>query len=80
MWIKQEQSLIIRSKNYAQLKVSLNLFHDKDGLIRLQGRLSEANMAWDSKHPVLLRQDSYYTYLVILSCHHKVKWFILHVK
>lgn len=40
-------------KNSSPLKV-LNPFIDKEGLLRVSGRLSNAPIAWETKHPIIL--------------------------
>lgn len=49
----------------------LNVFVDAEGLIRVGGRLKNAPIAFEHKHPVLLPARSYYTNLVVEHHHRK---------
>ena len=73
IWIKAEQGVILRDKKFPNLKNQLSLFADNDGILRLKGRLENSHLPYDSKHPILLNRESYFTTLVIRNAHHKVK-------
>ena len=69
IWIKYEQSFIKRLPHYNKLVTSLNLFID-NGLIRAKTRLRGVNsIDFNVKFPLLLRNDSHFTKLVILKFH-----------
>ena len=73
VWVKYEQYLIKNSENYKKLKNSLNLFIDSEDVIRCRSRTAEANqLTFNEKCPILLRNDSKFTSLVVLKCHHDV--------
>lgn len=46
-------------------------FLDKDGLLRVGGRLAHGRMAYETKHPLLLPRDHRLTALIIESYHQK---------
>ena len=73
LWIKDEQGVIVKDKKFPNLKNQLSLFADGDGILRLKGRLEHSHLPYDSKHPVLLNRESWFTTLVIRNAHHKVK-------
>ena len=73
LWIKSEQSLIMKEKKFENLKNQLSLFEDGEGILRLKGRLENSHLPYDSKHPIFLNQDSFFTTLVIRDAHHRVK-------
>lgn len=54
--------------------LSLNPFLDKDGLIRVGGRLGNSTLGWDQKHPPILPRRSHLSDIIIddahLSCLH----------
>lgn len=50
----------------------LNPFLDKDGLMRVGGRLLYSNYSFDFKHPILLPSNSHLTYLIILYEHKRL--------
>ena len=72
-WIKSEQGEITKDKKFTNLKNQLSLFGDEEGILRLKGRLENSHIPYESKHPILLNRDSYFTTLVIRNAHHKVK-------
>ena len=43
------------------------LFYDGEGIIRLKGRLENSYLPFDTKHPILLNRESYFTRLLMLS-------------
>lgn len=50
---------------------SLNLFLDKNGIIRVGGRLEMSQLEYDRKHPILLSRKSFITNLLIADSHVK---------
>ena len=73
LWVKNEQNVILLNpKKVKDLEYSLGLFIDND-ILRLRGRMENADSEFDSKFPIFLDKDSYFTELVILDCHKKVK-------
>ena len=60
--------------DFAKLKVSLKLFVDALGLLRLKGRFENAALHYDEKHPLILRslENSFFTKLIILDSHERV--------
>ena len=70
IWVKYEQYF---TKNYTKLKNSLNLFIDSEDVIRCRSRIAEANqLTFNEKCPILLSNDSKFTSLVVLKCHHDI--------
>ena len=65
-----DQRIIKQCSNFEKLKNSLKLFED-NGILRLRGRFSNANLTYQSKFPVLLRSGSYLTDLIIRNSHEK---------
>ena len=73
LWVKNEQNVILPNpKRVKDLEYSLGLFTDND-ILRLRGRIQNSDSEFDSKFPIFLDKDSYFTELVILDCHKKVK-------
>ena len=56
-----------------ELKYSLGLFTDPNGVLRLKGRLENMEEKFEKRFPIFLDQNSYFTKLIILECHKKVK-------
>ena len=74
LWIKNEQRDIINNyKRMKELKYSLGLFTDPNGVLRLKGRLESMEEKFEKRFPIFLDQNSYFTKLIILECHKKVK-------
>ena len=73
VWVKYEQCFIKNSENYTKLKDSFNLFIDSEDIVRFRSRITEANqLMLNKKCPILLGNDSEFTSLVVLKCHHDV--------
>ena len=73
IWVKYEKYIFKNSENCTKLKNSLNLFIDIEDVIRCRSRIAEANqLTFNEKYPILLRNDSKFTSLVVLKCHHDV--------
>ena len=69
-WIAEEQLMIKKQSNYGNVRSSsLNLFNDKDGLLRLKGRFANSKLRYEQQYPVLPRGDSYFTNLIIWDTH-----------
>ena len=64
LWVKYEQYYIQKDSKYKRMKNSL--IHSKT-------RFSElTEMSYERKHPLLLRNNSYFTKLIVLDSHEKV--------
>ena len=72
LWIKEAQKELTSSKNFEIWKRQFGLFIDTEGLQRCGGRLSNAEIAYTTKHPILLPKDHHFTKLVILRAHERV--------
>ena len=65
-WLKYEQLFIASSDKYEKVKNSLTLYYDEKGILRLNARISNVeNFNFGKKLPILLRNDSHFTQLVI---------------
>ena len=74
LWIKNEQKMIlINPKRVKDLEYSLGLFIDDHGILRLRGRVQNIDGDFETKFPIFLDKDSYFTDLIILDCHERVK-------
>ena len=71
LWIKSEQNFIRLDPQFKNLEKQLSLFSD-DGILRLKGRFGNSSLAFEHKYPILLRNTSYFTKLVILNAHKRV--------
>ena len=65
--MKYEQLFIANGDKYAEkVKNSLKLYYDQKGILRLNTRISYMeNFNFDKKFPILLRNGSHFTKLVI---------------
>ena len=69
-WVQYEQAMIKQEKDIEKLKVSLNLFEGSDNILRLKSQIAQNDeITFSSKFPILLRDDSYLTKLVIYNFH-----------
>ena len=72
-WIKDEQCRLKQQDNYSKLEISLRLFEDKDGTIRLRGRFANTSLAYEEQYPIILRnKQSHFTRLMILNANEEV--------
>ena len=67
LWIYSNQRKIITSSKFSQLKKSSGIFYDKENILRVKGRFSNADVDYNVKHPTLLHNELYFTELVVLS-------------
>ena len=73
LWVKYEQYFIQKDSKYKTMKNSLNLYFDENSLIHSKTRFRElTEMSYERKHPLLLRNNSYFTKLIVLDSHEKV--------
>ena len=59
MWLKENQSLFLNESNFDNIKHILMIEKDENGLFRCMGRLSNANLNFNTKFPILLHNDHY---------------------
>ena len=57
LWLQEIQKSIVNSQKFSQLKASLRLFADENGLYHCGGTLKNASLPFDSKFPVLIPED-----------------------
>ena len=71
-WFKESQSTLPRSENFRIWSRQFGLFKDHNGLWRCGGRLENAGVPQDAKHPIFLEKDHYLTELIVRECHARV--------
>ncbi|XP_066924368.1 uncharacterized protein [Clytia hemisphaerica] len=71
LWILEVQKEY-QSPRYEQLKRSLDVFTDANGILRCKGRLGNAPLPFDTKFPILIPRDSRLAELIVLECHQTV--------
>ena len=73
-FVSNLKDILQRQADFGKVKVSLKLFLDKLGLLRLKDRFENATLNYDEKHPLILRslENSCLTKLIILDLHKKV--------
>ena len=72
MWQKEMQKTLTKSERFEKTKKSLGLFQDEDELWRCGGRISNANLPYDTIHPVIIPPDHPVTNLIIRKAHQSV--------
>ena len=71
LWIKDEQHELLKNIDYLKkIKVSLGVYMDENGFLRVKGRMEHSSMK--GKTPILLRTSSYFTDLIIKEAHENV--------
>ena len=69
LWIRDVQKDILTSFNYQNLQHQLSSYHDDTKLLRCGERLKNADIPYESKHPVILLKNHRFTDLVIIFYH-----------
>jgi hypothetical protein len=69
---KEISALKLKDKNLGPLVRQLRLFLDKDGLVRVGGRLHNAPLKFETKFPILLPPKTHFTELLVTEEHRKV--------
>ena len=72
LWVKESQTCLTKDRNFACWKRQFGLFVDPEGLWRCGGRLSNANISYAAKHPILLPKDQHLTTLLVVRAHERV--------
>ena len=67
-WIREARRDLHRRKEKGEFK-SLSPFQDDKGIIRVGGRLDEAIVSYDTKHPALLPSDHWISWLITRHTH-----------
>ncbi|KAJ6634589.1 hypothetical protein Bhyg_13164 [Pseudolycoriella hygida] len=49
--------------------IKLRPFVDREGLLRVGGRLSKSQLNYEAKHPIILPKNNYFTKLIVLQAH-----------
>ena len=57
LWIYNNERNIITCSKFSQLKKSLGIFYDKENILRVKGRLSNADVDYNVKHPTILHNE-----------------------
>jgi len=72
IWGKHMQKSIRQGERFDKISKSLGLFEDQDELLRCGGRIKNADIPYDTKHPILLPSDNTVTEMIIRKAHQKV--------
>ena len=71
-WIKQNQKMLRDRLKKGEFK-GLSPFVDKNQVIRVGGRVNEAAISYDAKHPILLPREHWISMLITRHVHHKCR-------
>ena len=72
LWIQEVQKELLGNKEFHRWEVQLNLFQDNYSIWRCKGRLENTQLPLESKFPILLTREHWYTRLVIRKAHKRV--------
>lgn len=72
LWVKEVQTHLEKHLQFNGWKKQLGLFIDSEGVWRCGGRLSNADVPYTTKHPILLPRDHPMTKLLVLKAHTRV--------
>ena len=73
LWISASQHVMTQDKKFKEWKVQFRLFQDDHKLWRCGGRLQNADIAFSTKHPLILPKDHRLVTLIVQSAHQKVQ-------
>ena len=69
MWMKVNQRVLLKNMKYEDIKCSLNLVKNSDGIIRTYGRIQLANLPEETRKPIMLERSHRLAELILLDCH-----------
>ena len=72
LWIIDCQKSLIQSSKFQVWQKQFQLFQDSRGIWRCRGRLKNADLPSDTKHPIILPGKHYFTELIIRRGHERV--------
>lgn len=72
LWVKEAQVLLVQSDKFECWKKQFNLFLDPFGVWRCGGRISNADVPYATKHPILVPKSHHLTSLIVLRAHERV--------
>ena len=73
LWLKEVQTSSKRNPKYESWSQEFGLFTDDKGLVTCGGRVSNAEIDYETKHPILLERSHRVTILIVEECHRKVQ-------
>lgn len=72
LWVKEAQTNLVKCAQFNDWKKQLDLFMDPEGVWRCGGRLSNVDVPYTTRHPILLPRDHPLTELQVLQAHARV--------
>ena len=72
LWVKDAQHSISQRNDFESYKRQFNLFKDEKEVWRCEGRLSNADVSYAVKNPILLPRDHPLTTLIVREAHERV--------
>ena len=66
LWIKELQDQMEVTEKFRSWNRDLNLFTDGNGLLRCKGRLSNSDLPYSARFPILLDAAHYFTTLIVM--------------
>ena len=73
IWLKDNHRELVKNEKYENIKCTLNLIAEKDGIIRAFGRIQRANLPDEIRKPVMLERNHKLAELILWECHRRVK-------
>ena len=72
LWVIESQSQLTKDKDFGTWKKQFGLFLDHEGMWRCGGRLTNADLPYSTRYPVLLPRKYHFTILIVKSAHGRV--------
>ena len=71
-WVVECQKVLVSNHKFKEWKHQFQLFEDPRGIWRCGGRLHNANLSYETLHPILLPTTHHFTQLVVRRAHNRV--------
>ena len=72
LWILQSQTLLTKDKRFVEWKQQFGLFLDQMGIWRCGGRLVNAELQYNTKHPIFISKYHHLAVLIVRGAHERV--------
>ena len=70
--IKEAQKVLVSDRSFSRLKTQFGLFRDEDEVWRCGGRLANADISFEEKHPILVPRNHHFALLIVQRVHARV--------
>ena len=72
LWIKEAQKQLMLESSFQHYKKQFDLFQDQDVVWRCGGRLSNADLPYHTKHPIIIPRNNHLAKLIVRRAHERI--------